>query len=223
MTIRLRILLLALITISSVVGALYMQYRAINAEAEAFERHAANIVQARVISSTIHALQIERGLSGSFLADRSEDRRKELARQQQVTDDALAKLDMQGQISLLKPVWFVTLRDNLSVSREQVNNGTDDWTMVRSIYSKAISDALDVIITNIPWSEQMEQSEAILAITSLALARERMGLIRASVSRFLSKERNRGTDVGEINRYYGAFLEYKHAFSRDLAGPNYDV
>ena len=216
-------MLLALLTICSVGGALFMQYRTINAEVEALERRTAAIAQIRLTSRVIHALQKERGLSAGFLVNMGAGRLKKLGHQRQQTNDLLATFDSQGQFSLLTSDWLVAFRDDLSVLREQVDTETTDWHATRAFYTDAITHALDAIIRKNLEGEQVEQGRTIMAIASLALARENLGLIRAAVSRVYSQDEPVNDDIKDVIRYYGAFTEHQRAFTRDLKGPDRDV
>jgi len=223
MPIRLRILLLALLTVVSVGGALFMQYRTINAEVEALERRTQIIAEVRLTSRAIHALQKERGLSASFLANTDAEHLSKLNLQRQKTDDILSLFNQPRHASLRTSSWLKMFQADLVIGREQIDSKTTNWQVVRSLYTDAITHALDTITLEILGGERVIQGRSVMAISSLALARERLGLIRATIARSYSPHEHVKTDRNEIVRDYGAFVEYQRLFARDLTGANRDV
>jgi len=218
MPIRVRILLLALLTVVSVGGALFMQYRTINAEVEALERRTQVFAEVRLTSRAIHALQKERGLSASFLANTDAEHLSKLNLQRQKTDDILSLFNQPRHASLRTSSWLKMFQADLVIGREKIDSKTTNWQVVRSLYTDAITHALDTITLEILGGERVVQGRSVMAISSLALARERLGLIRATIARSYSQHEGVRTDLNEIVRDYGAFVEYQRLFTRDLSG-----
>lgn len=210
MPIRLRILLLALVTVLGVAGGLYVQYRDIDAQISALDRRADVIRQAERVSQLVHALQKERGLSAGYMVERDARRLAPLTDQRRRTEGLLNTLSTTTP-TLLEPSWTVQLGKDLAAVRRDVDDAALNWRDVRAFYTGAIRHALDSIAL-----KNTGQDRDFSAMTNLATAREVLGLVRATVNRIYSRGEIAVADLLDVARFYGAFAENLRAFYRDL-------
>jgi diguanylate cyclase (GGDEF)-like protein len=204
MSIRARIALLALVAILSVVAALLAQYRSIRGEVDALREQKTGYLQAQAESRLIHVLQKERGLSSALLANPSAARRADLLQQYAETDAALAQLDEQD------------LREKLLTVRRQVADRKVAWAEVRALYTSSIVSALDRISMGVT-ADRSPNTMMHAAIVELALARENIGLLRATVNGVYSRGRTGLEDVTYLAAEYGKLNDHLRAFRRNLS------
>lgn len=205
MSIRTRIAFLALVAILSVVAALHSLYQSIREDIDDLRAEKAVYVKAQSSSRLVHVLQKERGLSSAMLANPSVARRSELSKQYAESDAVLEQLQAQE------------LHAKLRVVRQQVIGGKSSWRDVREFYTSNINDALDMISMSV-MAERPSNISMHSAIVELALARESLGLMRATVNGIYSRGRDGLDDVTFLAAEYGKFKEHLRAFRRDL-GP----
>lgn len=203
MSIRSRIALLALVAISSVVAALLAQYQSISREVDALRAQKSAYIQAQDISRLVHVLQKERGLSSAVLANSSAGRKTELRKQYTETDATLAQMPVQE------------FANQLLVVRQQVMSGKTAWKDVRGFYTLIINTALDAISMDVV-AENILGTRMHTAIVELSLAREDMGLMRATVNGIYSRGGDEPDDVTYLAEEYGKFKDHLRVFRRDL-------
>jgi diguanylate cyclase (GGDEF)-like protein len=203
MSIRSRIALLAIVAILSVVTALFVQYRSIRGEVNALREQKAAYIQAQEKSRLVHVLQKERGLSSAMLANPSVERGAELHKQYAETDATLAQMQTQ------------TLAGKLLLVRQQVAARKIAWPDVREFYTSNINAALDMISMSVV-AERSPNTVMHTAIVELSLARENMGLLRATVNGIYSRGRDELEDVTYLASEYGKFKDHLRVFQRDL-------
>ncbi len=220
MPIRIRILLLAFLTISSVGLTLFVQYREVSAEVEKLEQSSQTIAEVRLTSLLIHALQKERGLSASFLVSTDAISHKTVNQQRQFTDNVLNRFINHNKTPVVTANWLKAFRNELADMRERIDSDISSWNATRTFYTNTISTALDTIAIKILDGEQAGSNRMIMAIVSLGHSREHLGLIRASISRIYRHSPYINDDIHDVTRQYGAFTEHQRIFSRDLTGPN---
>lgn len=204
MSIRTRIALLALVAISSVVAALYAQYRSIDAEVQALRRMKTVYAEAQMRSGLVHVLQKERGLSSALLANPSAERRAELHRQYAVTDAILSGMHQDE------------LAARIAAVRTRVAGRTISWPETRRFYTDNINAALDTISRSVI-SESSHHTAQHSAIVELAWARESMGLLRATINGIYSRDASSLGDVTYLAAEFGKFNDHLHAFRRGHA------
>ncbi|MDO8988642.1 MAG: diguanylate cyclase [Sideroxyarcus sp.] len=203
MSIRARIALLAFVAILSVIAALFAQYRTIRGEVDALHEQKLAYVQAQTKSGLVHVLQKERGLSAAMLASPSATREAELRKQYAETDAILAQMSA------------TELREKLLVVRQQVGARKTAWAEVRDFYTSHIDDALDAIATGVV-AEKSPNTTMHTAIIELALARENMGLLRATINGIYSSGADNLEDVTYLAAEYGKFRHHLRVFQRNL-------
>jgi diguanylate cyclase (GGDEF)-like protein len=203
MSIRSRIALLALVAVFSVVTALLVQYQSISGEVNVLRELKTTYVQAQAKSRLVHVLQKERGLSSAMLAKPSAERRAELHKQYTETDAILAQIPVQD------------FAEELLLVRRQVASGKVAWHDVREFYTSIINAALDTISMDVV-AERSSDTMMHAAIVELSLAREDMGLMRATVNAIYSRGRDELDEVTYLAEEYGKFKDHLRVFQRDL-------
>lgn len=203
MSIRARIVLLALFAILSVAAALRVQYLTIRGEVDEMRELKSAYIYAQKRSRLAHALQRERGLSAAVTGAATPARRAELLRQYPETDAMLAQIPTDG------------LHQGLPAIRQKIAAGATSWPEVRGFYTSSIVAVLDSIAGEVvPGRSSHAQIHA--AIIDLAWAREGLGLMRATVNRIYSRGRAGLDDVTYLAAEYGKFRDRLRAFRRNM-------
>ena len=150
------------------------------------------------ISLVIHELQKERGSSSGYLGSKSEDFKKILLNQRQLSDKEINKLN-QDLAEFELDAYPVELRDSIKDTVNALNNiqsirrGVDNFSVkvgdVLGYYTNTISKLINniVVISNI--SNNYEIIRSLTAFVSFINAKENAGQERAVLSNTFSADK----------------------------------
>lgn len=201
MSIRARVALLSLIAVLGVLAALLAQYFDIQSEVDSLRQQKISYLQAQTTSSLIHQLQKERGLSAGLLADPSPSNLVILQAQYRETDAVSAHAAGFAE------------GEQFPALRQRVVAGQVGWRETRDFYTHAIDELLAKITAEIVVDES-DNARMRLAIVELALARENMGLMRATVNGIYSKGADDLDDILFLSSLYSRYIEHLGMFRR---------
>ncbi|HLO64654.1 MAG TPA: diguanylate cyclase [Azonexus sp.] len=192
MPIRLRLVLLASIAILAMAIATWLGISRLNETRSSVERELLHNKWAYDCSSLIHYLQRERGASASFIASSLDD----FDTIKKMRSDSSAALETLFSNPLatehrLARLGLADLRVKLMEIRNDVDHRNTDWRRLRDAYTTPINTLLGAVSF-----EMLHEVDAVSpkldVIAELALAREALGLLRATVNT-LRTQANRNT------------------------------
>lgn len=215
MTIRLRIMLLALVAIICLSLLMVSKSVEIHADVNGLEKRLHAIEKAMGASRLIHSLQQERGLSAGFLVRSDPGPMEKLSLQQGETDADMAAFQGVRALDPKTLQWIDDFRLKLAATRLKITDRRTDWLEVRRFFTEAIAHMLDSLTAQVLLDGGRHAHES-LGIIELGAARENLGLIRATLNRVYTRTKALPADVVDIARYLGAFQAHFHAFMRDL-------
>lgn len=207
--IRLRILLVSLVAVIAVGTAFYREYAFSRNDVAALRTERTAIREDMAMSKVIHQLQRERGLSAGYLVVRSAEHRQMLAAQRAATDRGLAAAEP------LPASRRAALAAALHTIRRGVDDGGADWTQVRDVYTGTITRFLDRIARNGHRAWADAGTAPLYPVNNLAVARENLGLARATLYRIYSRDAVAPAERVALARYYGTYTENLRLFLRD--------
>gem|GEM_PF-1376375 len=210
-SIRFRIILLAGVAILGVTAALFAENAAIRHETVALQHQHSHYVQAQAVSRLVRALQKERGLSGLFLASPTADVRIQLQRQRSATDTIIA-----ASVDFPRAMEARTRRfaRRLPAIRQRIMARAVKWPEVRTFYTHLITAAIDTIALR-AMEDKPHHVRELMAVVELASAQEKMGLLRATLSRIYAQGSDDRAQWAAVADLYGRFNSHMHAFLRD--------
>ncbi|PSJ37461.1 methyl-accepting chemotaxis protein [Zobellella taiwanensis] len=153
-----------------------------------------------------HQLQAERGLSASSINDQKGEFRSRLAEQRARTEQALRQFEQGGRLGGLEGEAATRLGQlqqalgRLSGLRQQVDARQLTVPQVVDQYSQVIATLLAVIDGAVPLAADAPQAAALSAYSAFLQAKDRLGLLRAS----LSSARVAGQFSPELYRRFAA-------------------
>ena len=215
MTIRLRIILLAIVGTLCFSMLMISKSMEIHNEVTGLENRLSAIERASGATLLIHSLQKERGLSAGFLVRSNSTLLEKLTAQQQQTDSDMAVLETALATNPRTGQWIDEFRRKLVALRTDISNRITDWPNVRRFFTEAISHMLDDCATQI-LVEGGAHSQESMGIIELGATRENLGLIRATMNRVYTRKEALPSDLVDVARFLGAFQAHFHAFLRDL-------
>jgi len=216
MSIRVRIILLAAVTLLALVGALSVQYLSLAEDIAGLSKTEVGIRQAQRTSTFIHALQQERGLSAGYLINLGAAHFDKLSEQRETTDRALAEFTKSIDDSLIPPSWAAGFHKTLSVQRNRINNGAAKWPEIKAFYTSAIDYGIDKIAIEVLSDSHVGHRRSFMAIVALLEAREHLGLIRAAVNRIYTRNTPVPAEIKDVLQHVVVFNEAMHTFWRDV-------
>jgi PAS domain S-box-containing protein len=137
------------------------------------------------VSSLLHTLQIERGLSAAYSTNKNDQFKKELLLQRDITDHKIKEIkkvlyylragtSVDGDAKRL-----LTRLAQLQAVREEIDNHFVLYGGIIKFYSRINAALLDILITISKESHLPEVTQQILAYTHLLYLKENMGKERA--------------------------------------------
>jgi diguanylate cyclase (GGDEF)-like protein len=182
MPIRLRLVLLASIAILSMAIGTWLVISRLNETRTSVEREVLHNNWALDCSSLIHYLQRERGASASFIAASPKD----FDAVKRTRSDSNAALESLYNNPLatehrLARLGLADLRVKLMEIRNGVDRRSIDWRRLRDAYTASINTLLGAVSYEM-LHEADTYSPKLDVIAELALAREALGLLRATVN-----------------------------------------
>lgn len=150
------------------------------------------ISTAKEISNIIHIMQKERGYSSGFLANKHDQNPSPLLKTKKTLDDALQNFNA-----------LPSLEKNILDLREKVDNFKLSSSQARQNYTYLIAQLLDQMIIIQTTVENLEDRNSLQAYCNLAIAKDRLGSIRANLYEvFINKNLSKDN-----------YLELKESFS----------
>ncbi|MBF0588960.1 MAG: diguanylate cyclase [Magnetococcales bacterium] len=215
MPIRVRILLLTLLSIAAVTTAFLFKYEDYRETTRLAESHQMVIRQALALSNLIHELQKERGLTAGVLVDKAPARVAVLKKQRAASDEQLQQLRGVSFGSEEAASIIAELAFSLPGFRRQVDQGKATWKGVRPYYSSRIQKSIDAITRMDRLLPMGRATLELHTLSNLAVSRESLGLIRATINRIYSRGYPDAFEVMSVAKLYGAYLENLRLFRRD--------
>lgn len=213
MPIRIRILLVALVAVIAVGSTFYREYAINHNAVRTLEAERSAIRDDMALSLVIHELQRERGLSAGYMVDRSMEHEQMLIAQRRETDNTLASPPVRARCTA---AWCTKLDAALRDVRRGVDSGTASWTHVRDSYTGAITRLLDAIAHKGHGAWAYAGGVPLYPVNDLAVARENLGLARATLYRIYSRNGAEPSERVALAVYYGAYSENLRLFMRDI-------
>lgn len=207
MPIRLRLVLLAGIAILAMAVATWLGISRLDQTRDSVEREVLHNNWAHDCSSLIHYLQRERGASASYIASSLKD----FDTIKKMRSDSSAALEVLFNNPLatehrLARLGLADLRVKLMEIRNDVDHRSTDWRRLRDAYTAIINTLLGAVSYEILY-EVDTFSPKLDVIAELALAREALGLLRATVNS-VRGQTNRNT--GDLIFLASELTLYRH-------------
>lgn len=183
MPIRLRLVLLAGIAILAMAAATWLGISRLTETRHSVEREVLHNKWAHDCSSLIHYLQRERGASASFIASslKDFDTIKKMRSDSSAALEALFNNPLATERRLAR-LGLADLRVKLMEVRNDVDHRNTEWRRLRDAYTASINTLLGAVSYEMLHDEVDAFSPKLDAIAELALAREALGLLRATVN-----------------------------------------
>ena len=179
MTIKIRILLLALLAVASLLYILGARFVTENQERSEKQALLTKMDTAEKLSSLAHELQKERGISAGYLASQSKISAASLDAQRAATDQAKSRLDGNAIQNLENLTKLAGARER--ISRRQMTP-VDSF----NYYTLIIVEVFDQIDMLAMYSTSSILKNGLHAHTHLLYAKEHLGKIRASLNEAIS-------------------------------------
>lgn len=180
MTIKTKIVLLGILAIASLSYILGIRILAEGREHAAKLEFVSRLETAERLSTLVHELQKERGISAGYLIIRSTDNTSRLYAQRNATDRANAQVDASVSTSL---EYLARLAD----TRQRISEGHMEPTASFGDYTQTIVEILDRIDALARDSDTTILTGDLSAYVHLLFAKEFLGQIRASINESLSR------------------------------------
>lgn len=205
-SIRFRIIVLATFALLLLGLIIFQEYANVESSLNNAQKSLEVINKTSHLSQIIHSLQQERGLSATYLAKNDVSIHNKLLKQRKITDslfnDEIKYIDLNEKKAFLK---------ELTQIRHKIDMGKITWESMKQFYTLKIEHSLNQIHLAIrALNHEKEIAYKLDAICNLAYARENLGLLRATISRFYQKGSlsiNESIDISQ--NYFGFENRYK--------------
>ncbi len=203
-SIRLRIFSLALVALTAVSTAFLIEYRDIQAKLHLTENTLQTLNDVRALSELIHPLQKERGLAAGHLVGHDEIFYGLFLKQREITESRWAEL---GTAELLQDQGFAQgFPARLTAMRQRIDSGTVQWNEIREFYTSTVQRLIELIVLEVTKLDHTENiSYELQALSYIAIARENLGLIRATLNRGYQQGRLSKKELKYLISRYGTF------------------
>jgi diguanylate cyclase (GGDEF)-like protein len=179
MTIKTRILLLALLAVASLLYILGARFITENQERSEKRALLARMEAAEKLSGLVHELQKERGISAGYLVNQSKNNAVLLDVQRAATDQVKSRLDGDAVRELENLAKLAKVRESVFLRQMTPADSFNYYTLT-------IIDVLDQINTLAMYSRSPALKKGLHAHTHLLYAKEYLGEIRAGLNEALS-------------------------------------
>ena len=206
MSIRFRILLLSIVALSAVATAFYIESQNIAGKLHRAENSLQTLGDVRSLSKLIHPLQKERGLTAGDLIGHDETLHNLLFKQREITDTRWSEL---GTAELLTDQEFAqSLPARLTAMRQRIDSDTTNWDEAREFYTSTVQRLLELMVIKVAALDYAENiSYELQALSYIAISREKLGLIRATLNRGYQHGQLSKKELDYFSRYYGTFID----------------
>jgi diguanylate cyclase (GGDEF)-like protein len=216
MSVRLSVILLAVLVIISITIALFMEWQVKHVEIESAEYERNTLIEIRSFSQLVHLLQKERGMAAGHLAGHDKQMHALHINQKQLTDQFLNGPQTLAQSPAIREK-LNTLIYDLSILRKKIKQKEVSWLVVRQFYTSWITALLDetsrMALPDLP----ADLIRMVGVINHLAVSREKLGQIRAMINRFYTTQSSNQPDLINVAVNYGAFSEHLRVFRQDTS------
>lgn len=194
MPIRLRLVLLASIAILAMAIATWLGIARLNETRSSVEREVLHNKWAQDCSSLIHYLQRERGASASYIASSLDDfdTVKKMRSDSSAALEALFRNPLATEHRLVR-LGLADLRVKLMEIRNDVDHRNTDWRRLRDAYTTPINTLLGAV--SFEMLQEVDVSPKLDVIAELALAREALALLRATVNSVRTQANRNTSDL----------------------------
>jgi diguanylate cyclase (GGDEF)-like protein len=210
-SIRLRIILLAIFSIAMVVLFIYYKHVDIQKNVDISNAFLHVVDEVSHVSRQIHSLQIERGLTATYLSKRNAKLYEKLLKQYKKNNNIFEKsINYFGTTSVVN---ISTLQENILQVRNKVKNGEATWLEVKSVYTLGVNRLLlrmTLLLSELEHSKEI--SHQLYALIHLAKARENLGLLRANISRIYQRGKINREELLDISNRYDSFTNEYNSF-----------
>jgi len=212
LNIRTRIFLLALVALTSVSSAFYIEYRNIQRQIAISDNTLKVLNWVQSLSDIIHPIQKERGLTASHMVSQENKLLALLTKQQQVTESLWKEVEHH---ELFRNHAFTqSFPERLKAIRQSIQLKQVNWPEVRDFYTLIVQRFMELMVLNVASiNDSQEQVNELQALPYFYYARENLRLIRAAISRGFQQENLSPTESIEISRYYGIFSDNLRIFN----------
>jgi diguanylate cyclase (GGDEF)-like protein len=210
-SIRLRIILLAIFSIGMVV--LFISHQHIDIQKKVDNSNISlNVVnEVTAISKLIHSLQKERGLTAIYLIERNKEAYENMAEQRKKSDEVFEKL-----INFFKTndvVDILKLQKQIMQTRSNINKNKVTWLEVKFLYTSGIEQLLmkiTLLLSELEHSKEV--THQLYSLIHLAKAREKLGSLRANMSHYYQRGEITREELLDISKIYGGFINEFNSF-----------
>ena len=205
-SIRFRIIVLSTFALIFLGLAIFKEYDNIEGNLINAQKSLEVINKTAHLSQIVYFLQQERGLSAANLAKNDVDIRNKLLKQRQITDSRLKDFIDANDKKKLE-----TFEKELQEIRQKIDTGTASWDIVKQFYTEKIEQVLDQIHISVGSLDHAKEiTHKLDSICNLAYAREDLGLLRATISRYYQKGSLTTSESLDISqRYFDFESRYK--------------
>ena len=200
-SIRFRIIVLSTFALIFLGLAIFKEYDNIEGNLINAQKSLEVINKTAHLSQIVYFLQQERGLSAANLAKNDVDIRNKLLKQRQITDSRLKDFIDANDKKKLE-----TFEKELQEIRQKIDTGTASWDIVKQFYTEKIEQVLDQIHISVGSLDHAKEiTHKLDSICNLAYAREDLGLLRATISRYYQKGSLTTSESLDISQRYFDF------------------
>jgi diguanylate cyclase (GGDEF)-like protein/PAS domain S-box-containing protein len=201
-SIRFRILLLATIALFAVAITFFIEYNDLQKKLQHIEDALYTLNKVQSLSTLVHSLQKERGLSAGLIVGHDESLYALFLKQRKITDGQFGDLTTDYPIQNQIISQYFSAR--LAAVRKRMDLDLIKWAELRDFYTSSVQKILDLMLLEmIPFNYAKNISHDLQFITFLAISRENMGLMRATL--------NRGYQQGQLSKNELIFLSHQYS------------
>ena len=220
-SIRFRIIVLSTFALIFLGLAIFKEYDNIEGNLINAQKSLEVINKTAHLSQIVYFLQQERGLSAANLAKNDVDIRNKLLKQRQITDSRLK--DLIDFIDANDKKKLETFEKELQEIRQKIDTGTASWDIVKQFYTEKIEQVLDQIHISVGSLDHAKEiTHKLDSICNLAYAREDLGLLRATISRYYQKGSLTTSESLDISQRYFDFESRYKTFQLDQSDSDFN-
>lgn len=217
-SIRFRIIVLSTFALIFLGLAIFKEYDNIEGNLINAQKSLEVINKTAHLSQIVYFLQQERGLSAANLAKNDVDIRNKLLKQRQITDSRLKDFIDANDKKKLE-----TFEKELQEIRQKIDTGTASWDIVKQFYTEKIEQVLDQIHISVGSLDHAKEiTHKLDSICNLAYAREDLGLLRATISRYYQKGSLTTSESLDISQRYFDFESRYKTFQLDQSDSDFN-
>jgi diguanylate cyclase (GGDEF)-like protein len=208
---RLKVISLAIVALFLILTIIYTEYSNIQTKYSDAKRSFLVVDKISLLTQIIHPLQKERGLTATNLITHDKVIQNKLLKQRKETDLYLAKaLESFGPKSKNDINNFIIILDNL---RSRVDEDNSNWKEIKLFYTSQINYFLNMISLELAeFKHDKDVGHQLYGVLYLAIVREHLGLLRATLSRGYQRGEVIQKELLVINQEYSGFNNSFNSF-----------